>query len=527
MSVVIVDALSAGHGIRSSSRDSIGCGPRAIAGVLERADISCRIHRIEDILSTRRTLKGYSHCAISGMSMDLPVISRCTAIWRHTRPNGKVLLGGPIATDWRNTLQVCRPDVLVVGEGEETLAQLVDRGILHDEIDLTEIRGIAYLEGNNTIFTGERRLIPEDVLWREFPPSTVRVIDYRAYQASRVYVETVRGCSNFNRAKITLPDGRECSHCGNCDSPESTRRQRCPEGIPPGCGFCSVPNIWGPPRSRPIESVVAEVRELVELGVHRIVLESPDFLDYSRGLYPMTNPCEPPANIDAISDLLKTLVEIPEISDGDCHISIENMKACLFSDQVARSISGVLSHISPNIGLETGSPEHAERIGKCGGPADVLRAVRTAVKYKMNPYVYFIYGLPGEDENTVRESEDMMKELSEAGAERIILYGFRALPGSAFEEFRSASERDPIGKRLRRVAEKINYQKKKDYVGETIRGIAAEPSFDHHGYTMIYPLTDGPLMTVSGGYSPGTLVRVKIEEVISAGLVKGVVVAQN
>ncbi len=527
MSVVIVDALSAGHGTRSSSRDSIGCGPRAIAGVFERADISCRIHRIEEILTAKRILKGYSHCAISGMNMDLPVISRFVAIWKHARPNGKVLLGGPIATDWRNTLQECRPDVLVVGEGEETLAQLVDRGMLHDEIDLTEIRGVAYLEGNNPIFTGERIHIPEDVLWREFPPSTLRVIDYKSYQASRVYVETVRGCSNFNRTKIALPDGRECSHCGNCDFSESASRQSCPEGIPPGCGFCSVPNIWGPPRSRPRESVVAEVRELVELGVHRIVLESPDFLDYSRGLYPVTNPCEPPANIDAISDLLKTLVEIPEVSDGDCHISIENMKACLFSERVARRISGVLSHISPNIGIETGSAEHAEQIGKCGEPADVLGAVRTAVKYKMHPYVYFIYGLPGENEKTVRDSEHMMRELSKAGAERIILYGFRALPGSAFEEFPSASESDPIGKRLRRVAEEINYQKKKDYVGKTIRGIAAEPSFNHHGYTMVYPLRDGPLMTVSGGYSPGTLVRVKIEEIISAGLVKGVVISQD
>ena len=41
---------------------------------------------------------------------------------------------------------------------------------------------------------------------------------------------------------------------------------------------------------------------------------------------------------------------------------------------------------------------------------------------------------------------------------------------------------------------------------------------------MVNPLEEGPLMTVPGGYSPGTLLNVRINKVLSGGLVAGDVV---
>ncbi|MHA2153292.1 MAG: hypothetical protein ACXAAQ_15050, partial [Candidatus Thorarchaeota archaeon] len=67
---VTVDALSAGSGQRSSSRDSIGCGPRTVAGVFEKHDIESRIHRVEDVLAKRGFLRKFDHIAISAMTMD-------------------------------------------------------------------------------------------------------------------------------------------------------------------------------------------------------------------------------------------------------------------------------------------------------------------------------------------------------------------------------------------------------------------------------------------------------------------------
>ncbi|RLI54771.1 MAG: B12-binding domain-containing radical SAM protein, partial [Candidatus Thorarchaeota archaeon] len=70
--ILIVDALSTGTGKRQSSRDTIGCGPRAVAGVLERRGLECRIRRAEEVLSATSPFRGFDHLAISAMTMDLP-----------------------------------------------------------------------------------------------------------------------------------------------------------------------------------------------------------------------------------------------------------------------------------------------------------------------------------------------------------------------------------------------------------------------------------------------------------------------
>jgi radical SAM superfamily enzyme YgiQ (UPF0313 family) len=517
--VLIVDALSAGDGRRTSSRDSIGCGPRAIAGVFEKNQIGCKIIRVEEITS-RAQFRGFGHLALSAMTMDFSVSHKVANLWRYSRPNGTLLVGGPISSDVATTLEQIRPDVLIVGEGEATLDELLAAGFLEERIDLSEIRGIAYGSSKSTIVNAERPHIPEAELGN-YRPSTSRILDYRAYAASKVYVETIRGCSNYRRTRLGLRNGRICSECDGCDSNDPEVRLDCPEEIPAGCGFCSVPATWGPPRSRSIKSIVDEVGELLDLGVHKVVLEASDFLDYRRGQPPLTDPCHPPANMDAIRELLSAIAALGPIAAGDARVSIENVKACLFTAEVARTISDTIPGSSPNIGLETGSESHSRAIGKCGSPGDVLRAIKIARQFGMSPFVYLIFGLPGETAETVEESINLMRQLSDAGAERIILYGFRALPGSAFEDFPEPPRDYSLGVKMHKAATKINRSKKKDYVGNVVRGIAAEPSWARHGYTMVYPLEEGPIMTIPGGFSPGTVLDIKITRVLSDGLLLG------
>ncbi len=519
--VLIVDALSAGTGQRRSSRDSIGCGPRSVAGVMESNNINCRITRVEALIQTPGKVRRFDHVAISAMSMDLPVVKQVISLWRKNKSKGRVLLGGPIASDPTTVLRETKPDVLIIGEGEATLSELLKKNYLTEKIRLSEITGIGYVEKKQVHITVKRPLLSENELWIQYSPSTTRVIDYPAYQASRIYVETVRGCSNFRRTRLKLPDGRECSECGGCDAEDPQVRLDCPEDIPPGGGFCSVPSIWGFPRSRPADMIVREIKELLELGVHKIVLEAPDFLDYMREGLPLSMPCSPEANIPEIVHLLKRITDLPEMKSGTAYLAIENMKSCLFTEDVARSLSGILPSTSPNIGLETGSETHSKLIGKCGSPKDVVRSIRLAREFGMSPFVYFIYGLPGETEETVDESIKIMKQVAEAGAERIILYGFRPLPESAFADFPSPAPSNPFAERLRDEANRINNERKQNFIGLVIRGIAAEPSWDRYGFTMVYPISEGPIMTVEGGYSAGTLLDVRITDILSPGLLLG------
>ncbi|MFW9868282.1 MAG: B12-binding domain-containing radical SAM protein [Candidatus Thorarchaeota archaeon] len=525
--ILIVDALSAGSGQRSSSRDSIGCGPRTVAGLFEKHQLDCRIHRVEDILSKRSLLRRFDHMAVSAMTMDLSATKKVVRLWRQANQKGRVIIGGPISAEPERTLTEIKPDIVVIGEGEATLDDILRTDALNNCNSLSEIPGIAFIKSGKIHMTKFRSLLSAAEFSEKYFPSTVRIIDYPVYQASKVYVEILRGCSNFKRTKLPLPDGSKCTDCENCDSEVAKVRMNCPESIPPGCGFCSVPGTWGPPRSRSVDSIVKEVQELVDLDVHRVVLEAPGFLDYKRGTEPLTDPCHPPANLVAIRDLLGKLNSLPQVREGSIHIAIENMKACLFTEDVAKTLIESMISSSPNIGLETGSDYHMQQIGKCGNSGDVIQAVKIAQKYGMKPFVYLIYGLPGENAETTEQSIRMMRDVSESGAERIILYGFRALPGSAFADFPESSKKDEHGLRLRKEAEKINRRKKEQYVGTIVRGIAAEPSKTHHGFTMVYPFEEGPLMTVQGGFSSGTLLSVRIKDVLSSGLVAGEVVQES
>jgi radical SAM superfamily enzyme YgiQ (UPF0313 family) len=518
--ILIVDALSAGTGNRRSSRDSIGCGPRAVAGVFEKHGLESRIRRAEEVLSRPRILKEFDHMAISAMSMDFPAVRSLVKQWRSkTRSVGKIIIGGSLASE-PQILKDLVADVLVIGEGEATLEELIIKQFFEGSLVLSTVKGI------KVQVAPPREFIPSEQLSRDYIPSTDRIIDYPAYQASKVYVEVTRGCSNFRRTTLPLKDGRQCTDCGNCDSNNPSMRIECPEDIPPGCGFCSVPSTWGSPRSRSQEAIVREVKELLDLGAHRIVLESPGFLDYKRGTEPLTDACYPPANLEAIRDLLNQLNTLQQVIDKTAHIAIENMKACLFTDAVAEVFTDTMMSSSPNIGFETGSEKHMNAIGKCGRPVDVVNAVKIAVTYGMRPFVYFIYGLPGEDAESTEESIRAMRNISDAGAERIILYGFRPLPGSSFQGFPESSTSDEFAIMLRREAERINHKKKSDYIGHVVTGIAAEPSWARVGYTMVYPLEEGPLMTVPGGFSAGALVQVRINKVLSSGLVEGNVVPE-
>jgi radical SAM superfamily enzyme YgiQ (UPF0313 family) len=526
--VLIVDALSSGAGRRTSSRDSIGCGPRTVAGVFEKHDVSCRIVRGENILENGFP-RNFTHLAISAMSMDLPACSKIVRLWKRKERSkvGRILVGGPVCAEPQKVALQLEPDALIIGEGEATLNELIEQGFFSEKIDLSDVRGLGYLNRNKCVVTDPREHLSSAELSSAFKPSTTRVLDYRAYAASRVYVEVVRGCSNYRRPTLPLPDSRHCSDCGNCDASDPMVRMDCPENIEPGCGFCSVPATWGPPRSRTKEAIVNEVQELLDLGVHRIVLEAPGFLDYMRGDIPLTDPCGPSANLKAIEELLDALTSLDKLSHGHAHLSIENIKACLFSAEVAELLASRLPGGSPNIGLETGSEYHSQQIGKCGRPSEVIDAVKTAKSYGLRPFIYLIYGLPGETPSTIENSLEILKQSMELGAERIVLYGFRPLPGSAFSDFKAPRHDDPLSESLRREVSKLNRRQKDSYVGSIIKGVAAEPSHTHHGYTIVYPLSEGPMMTVQGGYSPGAVVDVRITDVYSEGLLGGTVVRDD
>jgi len=523
---LIVDALASGKGERKATRDAIGAGPRAIAGIFESRGIEASIIEAETIL-TGDFPRGFDLLLTSGMTGDIPTIRKVVSRWR----GGPALIGGPVTSNPEQALRKTGCEIAVIGEGEETLSSLLDaglsRGELPDENSLREIRGLAFNADNGVKMTQLRRVMPRQTL-DGFTPSTSAIKGYVLYRSARVYVEVLRGCSNYHRALL----GRDCESCGICRNGDLVERYDCPLGTPPGCGYCSVPSLYGPPKSRSASRIKDEIVALLGEGVSRVVLSAPCFLDYGRDLLvepkPLTDPRSPEPNYDEIEKLLSSLADIPRMRDETAAFMIENLKASLVTEKTAKLLGRYLASTPVSIGFETGSEAHSELMGRPSTPRETLRAIGRLRRAGMKPYVYFIHGLPGQTEETVDETVKAIEGSMDEGAERTILYRFQSLPMSAFSEYPSAPPtiRDSGSRRIHEAATKTNMRAKDNMVGKIIRVVVAERYDRDKRLLVAYPLKHGPVVLIESPQPwEGKVIDVEVTGVASERIIRGKPVA--
>ena len=111
----------------------------------------------------------------------------------------KIILGGPEVRNHKENFLIYGADVVVFGEGEETMLELVRAFDSSAVPDLAKIPGIAFNDGNGMMVTAERILI-RDVNQLSFPNR--KKIDLQLYfnvwkqkhGISMVNVNTMRGC---------------------------------------------------------------------------------------------------------------------------------------------------------------------------------------------------------------------------------------------------------------------------------------------------------------------------------------------
>ncbi len=527
--IAVIDATAAGKGRRRFTRDAIGCGVRSICGVLEEHDIYCKILLAENVIE-KGFQDDFTTLLISGMSMDKIAIKRVIKVWRRNK-HGKVVVGGPVTSELEQALREMKADLIVIGEGEITLHELlISNYFTNGNLSaLKNINGIGYLDQNNEFILSEFRKYSTNNEFKKFKASTKRIRDYPNHFSAKVYVECLRGCSNFGGTRIQLPDGRKCSECGFCESEFLEDRANCPSEIPPGCGFCSVPSLFGPSRSKSVEHIVKEIEELVELNVKRIVLSAPDFLDFGRDELvapkPLISTSSPKANTKKINELLSKIYAIDRIAKGQIWIEVENIKATLFTEELAKILSKHLPNSPFSIGCETGSETHARLLGRPSGPKDTLRAVKIAHKYGLKAHVYFIHSLPGQTKKTAEETAEFIKKL-EPFIEKVTIYRFRPLPLSAFGDFPDPQPAiyNPVSKLIADAANEVNLRKKKDLVGEIVQVIISEPNLRDERGTIAYILSGGPMVAVEDSRDKiGEIVNVKIKKAISEKLVLGTI----
>ena len=185
MKPLIVDTLASGKGVRHSTRDVIGAGPRTVAGVLESKGLNPDLLTVMDFIETDISTV-YDILFISGMTSDLQAIQKVVRKWRR-QIKGPVVIGGPAASEPERVLRRTGGDIAVTGEGEYAILELLRAGLFDGVVpeDLESIRGISYRRGKQ-IHVNSLRPVSSKMVFDEFPPSTDVITSYRLYKSARV-----------------------------------------------------------------------------------------------------------------------------------------------------------------------------------------------------------------------------------------------------------------------------------------------------------------------------------------------------
>jgi len=201
------------------------------------------------------------------------------------------------------------------------------------------------------------------------------------------------------------------------------------EGCNHPCSFCVIPQMRGKHRSRPVQSVLAEIRGLVSEGVREINLISQDTTYYGMDLWPQKAGPRQPVDSTQGPTLAGLLREIQKI-EGEfwvrllythpAHWSDELIETIAECDKVARYIDIPLQHIDDSM-LERMRREtsraHIENL------VDKLRSGIPGVALRTT----FIVGFPGETEE---EFETLLNFIRNTRFERLGIFKYSQEEGS-------------------------------------------------------------------------------------------------
>ncbi|MDD3154580.1 MAG: 30S ribosomal protein S12 methylthiotransferase RimO [Victivallaceae bacterium] len=280
------------------------------------------------------------------------------------------------------------------------------------------------------------------------------------------------------------------------------------------CAYCAIPAIRGRLRSRPVESVLAEARDLVTNNkVRELVLIAQDVTCYGKDRGDGTTLC----------GLLKALEEM----EGDFKIRLLYTHPAHYTDELIDFLAASkrvlpyldipLQHISDRLLLAMN--RHVDR----KGIEDLLQKLRSKIPM-LTLRTTFITGLPGE---SAEEFEQLCEFVKAQKFERCGVFSFSAEEGT-----RAAGMADQVpgpealrrAKKLMRLQEKIMVEQQSKYLGKTI-GVVVDDAGESGGCAIARGAMDAPeidnvvLLRRYRGISSGDVVQVKITGLNGADLV--------
>ena len=223
------------------------------------------------------------------------------------------------------------------------------------------------------------------------------------------------------------------------------------------CTYCIVPYVRGRERSRNMQNVIEECKQLINDGYKEITLLGQNVNSYGKDL--------------SYTTFANLITEISKI-DGDFRLSFmtnhpkdfdeELIKAISQSDKVARSI---------HLPLQAGSNKILKLMNRKYTREDYLEKVELLRKYMPDVAITtdIMVGFPTEDENDFLDTLDMVKRVEFAGAFTFI-YSRRS--GTVADKMDGQIDEETSKSRIVKLIDlqnEINRKQSKEYLNKTIK----------------------------------------------------------
>ncbi len=278
------------------------------------------------------------------------------------------------------------------------------------------------------------------------------------------------------------------------------------EGCNHSCSFCAIPGIRGRLRSRTIESIADEVKNLVDYGYREIILISQDSTMYGTDL----------GMKDGLAQLIENLNKI----DGDFWIRVmylfpgeitdRLLKVMAQSEKVCNYIDIPLQHASKRI------LKSMKRPGSGGEYLKLIEKIRKEFDNDVFIRTALIVGYPGETEEEFNELKNFVKE-AQFNHLGVFTYSHEEdTPAFSLED--SVSEDTKI-KRMNEIMEmqkEISYNVNKQLVGSVVE-VIVEGYYEETEYLLKSrhrgqaPDIDGVTLINEGFADVGDFKKVSIE----------------